>query len=63
MNKEVFNRPLCDQPEKDNSDYITNQRMECRDYFHSLCVQECTFNSVFSELKKNETYQALKSLN
>lgn len=52
MNKEVFNRPLCDQPEKDNSDYITNQRMECRDYFHSLCVQECTFNSVFSELKK-----------
>lgn len=59
MNKEVFNRPMCDQPEKDNSDYLTNQRMECRDYCHSLCVQ----NSVFSEFKKNETYQALKSLN
>lgn len=33
--------------------------MECRYYFHSLCVLERTFNSVVSELKKkNETYQA-----
>lgn len=42
----------CDQPKTDNLDYLTNQRMECRYYFHSLCVLERTFNSVFSELKK-----------